>query len=143
MKRLFLIPILALLLSCQVGPGKIAYGEQSCHFCRMTIVDRQHAAQFVNDKGKIYNFDAAECLINFLNGVDEEDIGLLLVSDYNMPESLILAESATFIISEEIPSPMGANLSALSTKAEAEALLQNKVGKIYNWNELLEYFKHL
>ena len=138
MKRLIAIPILALLISCQVSPGKIDYGEQSCHFCRMTIVDRQHAAQFVNDKGKTYNFDATECLINYLSGVDEEDVGLLLVSDYNLPESLIEAELATFIISEEMPSPMGANLSALSTKAEAEEILQNKKGKIYNWNELLQ-----
>ncbi len=143
MKRLIAIPVLALLISCQVSPGKIDYGEQSCHFCRMTIVDRQHAAQFVNDKGKTYNFDATECLINYLSGVDEEDVGLLLVSDYNLPESLIEAESATFIISEEMPSPMGANLSALSTKAEAEEILQNKKGKIYNWNELLQYFKEL
>ena len=143
MKRLIAMPVLALLISCQVSPGKIDYGEQSCHFCRMTIVDRQHAAQFVNDKGKTYNFDATECLINYLSGVDEEDVGLLLVSDYNLPESLIEAESATFIISEEMPSPMGANLSALSTKAEAEEILQNKKGKIYNWNELLQYFKEL
>jgi len=143
MKRLIAIPVLALLISCQVSPGKIDYGEQSCHFCRMTIVDRQHAAQFVNDKGKTYNFDATECLINYLSGVDEEDVGLLLVSDYNLPESLIEAELATFIISEEMPSPMGANLSALSTKAEAEEILQNKKGKIYNWNELLQYFKEL
>ncbi len=143
MKRFIAIPILALLISCQVSPGKIDYGEQSCHFCRMTIVDRQHAAQFVNNKGKTYNFDATECLINYLSGVDEEDVGLLLVSDYNLPESLIEAELATFIISEEMPSPMGANLSALSTKAEAEEILQNKKGKIYNWNELLQYFKEL
>jgi len=143
MKRFIAIPILALLISCQVSPGKIDYGEQSCHFCRMTIVDRQHAAQFVNDKGKTYNFDATECLINYLSGVDEEDVGLLLVSDYNLPESLIEAELATFIISEEMPSPMGANLSALSTKAEAEEILQHKKGKIYNWNELLQYFKEL
>ncbi|AVI50978.1 hypothetical protein C5O00_07235 [Pukyongia salina] len=143
MRKFLFIPVIALLFSCQVSPGKIAYGEQSCHFCRMTIVDRQHAAQFVNDKGKTYNFDATECLINYLSGVDEEDVGLLLVSDYNLPESLIEAESATFIISEEMPSPMGANLSALSTKAEAEAILQNKKGETYSWNELLQYFKEL
>lgn len=143
MRKFLLVPILAILVSCQVSPGKITYGEQSCHFCRMTIVDRQHAAQFVNDKGKIYNFDATECLINFLSGVDEEDIGMLLVSDYNIPESLIEAESATFIISEEMPSPMGANLSAFSTMAEAEEVLQNKEGKTYSWKELLRYFQEL
>lgn len=143
MKKLLLLLFLSVALSCQVGPKEIAYGEQSCHFCRMTIVDKQHAAQFVNDKGKTYNFDAAECLINFLNGVDETSVGLLLVTDYNEPESLIDAKDATFIISEEMPSPMGANLSATSTREEAQKLLQNKTGELYTWEELLVYFKEM
>jgi copper chaperone NosL len=109
----------------------------------MTIVDKQHAAQFVNDKGKTYNFDAAECLVNYLNGVDQESIGMLLVTDYNEPESLIDATSATFIISEDMPSPMGANLSATSSKEEADGLLQNKTGQLYTWDELLVYFKEM
>ncbi len=143
MKKFLLIPVIATLLSCTIGPSKIAYGEQSCHFCRMTIVDKQHAAQLVTDKGKVFNFDAAECMINYITGVDEESIGMLLVSDFNKPESLIKAETATFIISEDMPSPMGANLSAVMSTAEAEKLLQNKEGKFYNWNELLHYFKEL
>lgn len=144
MNKLIAISITLIILSaCNTGPKEIAYGEQACHFCRMTIVDKQHAAQLVTDKGKVFNFDAAECMINYITGVEEETIGLLLVSDFNKPESLIDAETATFIISEDMPSPMGANLSAVESLAEAEKLLQNKKGKLYNWNELLQYFKNL
>ena len=143
MKNLLLLLLLSVALSCQLGPKEIAYGEQSCHFCRMTIVDKQHAAQFVNDKGKTYNFDATECLINYLSGVDEDAIGMLLVTNYNEPESLIEASSATFIISEDLPSPMGANLTATATRDEAVALLQNKDGKLYTWDELLVYLKEM
>lgn len=143
MKKLLLIPLFFLLLACTVGPSKIAYGEQSCHFCRMTIVDKQHAAQFVNDKGKAFNFDAAECMINYLNGVDEESIGMLLVTDYKQPEVLIDATSATFVISEDIPSPMGANLSATTSRTEAEGMLSEKTGELYTWDELLAYFENL
>jgi copper chaperone NosL len=143
MRKFLILSLIICLLSCTVGPSKIAYGEQACHFCRMTIVDKQHAAQFVNDKGKTFNFDAAECLINYLNGVDEESIGMLLVTDYKEPESLIEASSATYIISEDMPSPMGANLSATTNKNQAETLLQNKTGKLYTWNELLTYFKEM
>ena len=139
MRMFLLIPILACMLSCQVGPQKITYGEQACHFCRMTIVDRQHAAQFINDKGKTYNFDAAECLINYLKGVDEEDIGMLLVTDYSRPETLIDATNASFIISEAIPSPMGANLSAVPARNDAVMLLRDKDGAVYNWDELIEH----
>ena len=144
MDKLIAISLIIVLFSaCTIGPKEIAYGEQACHFCRMTIVDKQHAAQLVTDKGKVFNFDATECMINYITGVDEDSIGLLLVSDYNNPESLIDAETATFIISEDMPSPMGANLSAVESSAEAEKLLQNKKGKLYNWNELLHYFKNL
>ena len=135
--------LLFVLVSCNVKPQDISYGEQSCQFCRMTIVDRQHAAQFVNDKGKAFNFDAAECMINYLQEIDKESIGLLLVSDYNAPETLIDVNHATFIISEEIPSPMGANLSAVAKSEEANALLKNKTGQIYTWKELLNHLNDL
>ncbi|MBT8276748.1 MAG: nitrous oxide reductase accessory protein NosL [Bacteroidia bacterium] len=143
MNKFLLIPLVATLLCCAIGPSKIAYGEQACHFCRMTIVDKQHAAQLITDKGKVFNFDASECMINYITGIDRENIGLLLVTDYNNPESLIEVETATFIISEDMPSPMGANLSAIGTLAEAQQLIQDKQGKLYNWNELLQYFKNL
>lgn len=142
-KHILIIAVLILIAGCTVGPKPINFGSDGCHFCRMTIVDKQYAAQFVNQKGKAYNFDAAECMINYLNGVDNEDVGLLLVTDYSEPESLIKAEEATFIISEDMPSPMGANLSSVNSIEAAEKLLADKEGVIYNWNELRQYFKNL
>jgi copper chaperone NosL len=125
------------LLSCEVKPKEISYGEAACHFCRMTIVDQQHAAQLVTKKGKVFNFDATECMIHYLAEIDNSTIGLLLVTDYTNPGKLIPAESATYIISKEIPSPMGANLSAVSTITEAENLLDQREGAMYDWIALL------
>lgn len=123
-------------VSCEVKPKEISYGEAACHFCRMTIVDQQHAAQLVTKKGKVFNFDATECMINYLKEIDKNTIGLLLVSDYNKPGTLIPAESATFIISEGIPSPMGANLSAVSSISEAENIVEVQGGAFYDWEGL-------
>ena len=53
-----------LLLSCTIKPEKINFGSDMCHFCQMTIVDRQHAAQYVTSKGKQFKFDAIECMLN-------------------------------------------------------------------------------
>jgi len=143
MKKIFaLVSIVSLLIvsSCNVQPQKIEYGKDACHFCRMNIVDQQHAAQLVTKKGKAFKFDATECMINYLNEIDKEQIGLLLVADYNHPGILLDANTATFIISENIPSPMGEFLSAVSTKEEALALQKAKDGTIYNWDELLIHF---
>lgn len=128
--------------SCNIQPQKIEFGKDACHFCRMNIVDQQHAAQLVTAKGKAFKYDAIECLINNLEELEPDQIGLLLVSDYNNPGVLIDANSATYIISKNIPSPMGAYLSSVSTKEEALELQRNKEGEIYTWNELLEHFKN-
>jgi len=143
MKKLIpTISLLSILLftSCNIQPQKIEYGKDACHFCRMNIVDQQHSAQLVTTKGKAFKFDATECMINYLKEIDTEQVSLLLVADYNNPGNLIDANTATFIISENIPSPMGEYLSAVSTKEEALNLQKAKGGDLYNWNELIIHF---
>ena len=108
----------------------------------MNIVDQQHSAQMVTKKGKAFKFDATECMINYLKETDSKEVGLLLVADYNNPRDLIDANSATFIISENIPSPMGEFLTAVPTKEEALTLKKAKEGDIYSWDELLIHFNN-
>ena len=135
------LALLLLFLNCNVSPQPINYGSDGCHFCKMTIVDKIHAAEIVTQKGKVYKFDATECMINFLDEFDATEIALYLSNNYTTPESLIDATKATFLISENIPSPMGAFLSAFEDKAEAERMQSEKGGTLYNWNELLAHFK--
>jgi len=134
---LSLISLFFIFTACEVKPQKIEYGKDACHFCRMNIVDQQHATQIVTKKGKAFKFDATECMVNHLTEIDNSEIELFLVADYNNPGNLIDAKTASYIISKNIPSPMGAFLSAVSTKAKAEALQKSKTGTVYNWEELL------
>ena len=138
----FLIASFFILMSCNVEPQKITYGKDSCHYCSMSIVDQLHAAQLVNTKGKAFKYDAVECLINDLEAKKADQIGLLLVSDYNNPGILIDAKQAHYIISKNIPSPMGAYLSSVLTKEIALDLKKNKGGEIYTWDEITNHFKN-
>ena len=130
-----------MLVSCNVSPQAIDYGSDGCHFCKMTIVDKVHAAEIVTKKGKVYKFDATECMINFMNDFDASEIELYLSNNYTEPEQLIDAKKATFLISKNIPSPMGAYLSAFKNKADAEKMQSEKGGDLYSWEELLVHFK--
>lgn len=133
--------LLLFLFNCNVSPHPIDYGNDACHFCKMTIVDKQHAAEIVTHKGKVYKFDSSECMVNFLDEFDVSTVKLFLSNDFSEPETLIDATQATFLISEQIPSPMGANLSAFKDRQVAINTQKEKGGSLYSWDELLNHFK--
>ena len=139
LKHYSIFALLLLFLSCNVSPQPINYGSDGCHFCKMTIVDKVHAAEIVTKKGKVYKFDATECMINFMNEFDTSEIQLYLSNNYTEPEALIDATKATFLISENIPSPMGAFLSAFKAKEDATKTQSDKGGTLYTWEELLAH----
>jgi len=124
------------LTACSPSPQPIDYGSDMCHYCKMTIVDQQHAAEAVTSKGKAYKFDAIECMVNYLGEEEDQEHEFLLVNDYQQPKELIPAGDSYYLISEAIPSPMGANLSAFETKAKAEAVQAEKGGEVYSWEAL-------
>ncbi len=137
--------IICLLLiggtSCNIGPAPINYGSDGCVYCSMTIVDKQHAAQYVTHKGKVFKFDAAECMMNYLKEIDKTTVALFLVNDYDAPGELINATEATYLISKNIPSPMGEFLTAFKSKEVAERIHADNEGVLLTWVELQERFK--
>ncbi len=134
---LTLLLSLFIVTSCKVEPKEINYGNDHCHFCDMTVVDKTHAAQYVTKKGKAFMFDAIECMVNELNRDNsEENMSFLLVADYANPGELVDALAATYLISEKIKSPMGANLSAFSSKKTAEEMLAKNGGELLTWEQL-------
>ncbi|MDG1573325.1 nitrous oxide reductase accessory protein NosL [Robiginitalea sp. M366] len=139
MKLQFLIPLTLLMLGCSVKPRPIRYGADACHFCRMTLVDRQHAAQMVTAKGRNYTFDAIECLADQLGQMPDTEMAYLLVADYAHPGELTQASEATYLVSPGIPSPMGAFLSAFAQEADARVAHEREGGTLYTWASLQTY----
>jgi len=130
-----------ILVSCGVKPKEIDYGNDHCHFCDMTVVDKTHASEYVTKKGKAFMFDAIECMVNEINkNQNEEDLVYILVADYENPGTLVDARESAFLISKEIKSPMGAYLSAFSNREIAKATQAKHGGSIYTWEELKEKF---
>ncbi|MCP4884715.1 MAG: hypothetical protein GY908_13100 [Flavobacteriales bacterium] len=132
--------ILCFFFSCSIAPESINYGLDSCHFCKMTIVDQQHSAQYVTAKGKQFKFDAIECMVNELAEKDIDKMAIFLVADYDEPGQMTTAFEATYLISEEIKSPMGANLSGFSSEESALTTKNSSGGDLYSWDELLLKF---
>jgi copper chaperone NosL len=134
----FFLSMMVFCISCTVSPAKIEYGKDACSFCDMTIVDKTHAAQVVTKKGKPYKYDAVECLINDLAQKKENSFAYILATDFSIPEKLIPVKTATFLISTEIKSPMGANLSVFANKEQAKHFK----GKLFNWEGIKQEIRN-
>lgn len=143
MITLILSMLMSLLLSCSTGPEPINYGFDQCDHCRMTIMDNKFGSEIISNKGKVYKFDAAECMVRFVKDakIKEEDIKSRLVTDASKPGQFVDAVNAAYLISEKFPSPMGANLSAYGSKVDAEKFQKNFPGELKTWDEILIKFK--
>lgn len=124
--------------ACKNSPEPILFGVQECAHCRMTITDKQFAAQIVTQTGRTFSFDAIECMLFYSQNTVEapKSIEKFLVSDWNPPNLMIDAENAFYVISKSIVSPMGGNLSAYPTREMAEQQLKDGDGEIHDWKSL-------
>lgn len=135
--------ILLTAAACSTEPEEIKFGVDQCALCRMNISEHKFGAEIVTKKGKIFKYDGAECMFNALSlgNINYDDAAGFYVIDAANPKQLTDAVSATYLISEKLPSPMGANLSAYSKKSDAEANQKQFGGEIKSWNDLLVKFK--
>jgi copper chaperone NosL len=105
----------------------------------MTIVEKTHASQTVTKKGKNYKYDAIECMVKDLASKEESTFAYILVSDFSSPGTLINATEAFYLVSNQIKSPMGENLSAFKNIEKTTYF----VGNNYNWTTIKEHLKKL
>ena len=133
-----LIALIILLVSCSPAQRPIQYGTDECAYCKMIIMDHRYGAELVSSKGKIAVFDAAECMVDYLNN-NEESAGsavMLLVTPYTDPDQLFDAREASYLVSGKMPSPMGAYLNSFRDRQTAMEFQASKGGSIYTWDEL-------
>ena len=136
--KIIFLGLMVLMFACTTEAQPINFGQDQCHFCKMTIVDKQFAAQCVTKKGKQFKYDATECLVGDLTKNSREaEMAVVPVSDYG-GGPMLDAKAATYLISMKIKSPMGAFLSCFRSKDEASVAQKNHGGTLYTWQSLKE-----
>lgn len=143
--RSLIVSVMLVLLSsaCSVNPVPIEYGKDSCHYCKMTIMDKKFGGEVVTTKGKVYKFDDVNCMVNFLNTgeLGEREISFRLVVDYTQPEKLIAAGEAFYVKSPEVKSPMASQVAAFETDDLKNEYKKQWKGIYLTWGELITQFK--
>lgn len=132
---LFTFAVALFFTACSSGPEPINYGHDGCAYCKMTISDERFGAEIITQKGKIYKFDATECMIAFVDKdyIRKDDVAQYLVVDAMNPKTLIEADNASFLISEKLPSPMGGNISAFTAEEHRQQALAEFGGDTHDW----------
>jgi|APHig6443717497_1056834.scaffolds.fasta_scaffold257893_1 copper chaperone NosL len=137
-----LIPVSFILLifcfSCKNEMRPIEYGKDNCEQCRMTVMNPKFGAGMLTSKGKVFTFDAGECLVRYVkaNGINEKD--QYFMSDYTKPGTLIDATKSAYLHGDSIQSPMGGNLASFKDLASAKVAQSSLGGQILTWEELIK-----
>ncbi len=132
------LAVLLLLVGCSENPQPINYGSDQCAHCKMVITEQAFAAELITDKGKAYKYDAIECLAAYLQEHPEHQnpSATRWVHDFANPEQWIKAESALFVQSKEIQSPMGLSLLAFNQEEALNEHLEEYPGKQITWSDI-------
>lgn len=140
--KCFPLPLLLFTLlfsACKPEMQPIEFGHDQCQHCRMTIADKRYGAELVTKKGKVYKYDAVECLINSLYKdklAEPHEVFSLLVIDFSNPATLVNAEQSFYLQSLELPSPMGLFITAVSGEPKAKELQSRHGGQLFDWKNI-------
>ena len=99
-------------------------------------MDKKFGAEMVNSKGKAVKFDSGECMVNYINSETKFEAAQYLIVNYTSEGELIKAEEAFFLHGGNVNSPMGGNLAAFNTKADAEKMQAELGGDLMLWNDV-------
>jgi len=131
MRASFAVLFLAICMACSTKPEPITFGKDQCIYCKMTIADPNFGGEIITDKGRIHKFDAAECMIDYLNE-NHVVVSHKLAIAFDDPKKLYPIDSLHFVIDKQYKSPMGANLAAFHNRTSVKI----EHPHFMRWNEL-------
>jgi copper chaperone NosL len=133
-----------LAIGCTRGPQAISYGTDACEYCSMTISDERYGAAIVTTKGRTHKFDSVECMLQSV--MEGEKLAGTTVKSWHAtsyPKRGVLVDATTvaFLVSPNLPSPMGAGVTAFAVKEDAERVQQEKGGEVMDWAGIEDFIR--
>jgi len=123
------------------GPPDLRFGRDECAECKMSIIDEKSAAAArvqTPDGPEVLLFDDLGCLLDLERWAERP--GLVVTErwtrDYGS-RLWVRAESASYVFSEEIRTPMGSWIAAYAAPADAEAAQREAGGDLLTYEQLV------
>ena len=133
-----LLAVSIFISSCNRGPEPIKIGVDNCHFCKMTISDEKFGAELITKKGRIYKFDDAICILNYLKtkDVEQSNIKNIYITNYSGNHQLINVNNALLLKSQNLRSPMNGNIAAFADNDSAIKHNLEMEGDLILWTKI-------
>lgn len=128
------VVVILFFQSCAKGPAPITYGKDACTFCKMNIVDKKFAAEWVTDKGKVERFDDLKCLLAYCK--EQHTPGIAYINDYSGSKELLPAQQLYFVESNTVNAPMGGRVAAFENQAAAQQFSAANNGTELTWLQI-------
>jgi len=134
------LSVILLLAACapasgEPEPPEIAYGMDICAECNMIISDPRFAAATLTQDGVMSKFDDAGGMFNFHAKHPELEVRAWFVHDYHT-EEWTRGETAFFVKSPDVQSPMGYGIAAFNDRGAAEAFARTVAAAVLTFDEL-------
>lgn len=138
-RLLLSLAAVSILAACGGGdnrddPPDIRYGEEVCAQCGMIISEARYAAAYVTAAGDVRLFDDVGGMLAY-DAQNREELSVYWVHDFNT-EKWLRADTAVYVLSDKLASPMGWGVAAFANMAGAEQFVAENEGIITTWREL-------
>lgn len=140
-KGLVLIFVIFLLSACgneAYEPRDINAETDVCKICNMSVTSVDYAAQAVLKNKDTVVFDDLGCLMAYIEGNGDKEIGAAYIRDTNSSKWLNIKE-ASYVYSADYWTPMNYGVLAFATKEEAESYVKEQPGKMLVYGDLATF----
>lgn len=130
-----------LLIACSAAvdagaPPTIQYGQDTCTASGMIIDEPAHAAAYRTASGEVRLFDSVGAMVRY-HREHREAVTAFFVHDYQTA-SWLRAESAHYVLSGGLRTPMGIGVVALGSEEAARAVAGQVAGRTVAWPFLID-----
>ena len=147
-QKIYLLTVLILLLlttscagnaSTEPQPPHIYYGEDICEFCGMIVSEERYAAGYITQAGQEHIFDDIGDLVQ-ARLKNPEAATAIFAHEYDN-HTWIKAETAYYIKSDNLPTPMLSGIAAFASAERAQDFATELNGQLFSFDELLTYYR--
>lgn len=113
-------------------PEPIRFGSDTCAHCRMTISDNRFGGEIIMKGGKVYKFDALECVRQYSES-NKDKVAKVFFLDFFDPGKFVSSNEAQFVKASSIRGPMGQD--HLVSGPRSLDKLKKEGSLLMNWQE--------